>query len=340
VEKLKKGVQTMMRKNFQVEYLKQIKTVFPAAYKYAWEHILGRFGKKTADYEIHITMNVDYRRDTLISVDGDAKGEAVVHSGKLAPSGLTERKNIFHNSLVGMVRKHHTDFCTKIGIQVDDDKVQKFHKDFDVDSCPPVPQAELPPKPEVEKYASAAEVLEKARDLFEANPKVAAAMEKVAQTVSQKDAGGNDKDDTQKVVVEVPIAKPVPKALASVPLSLLEKIRAKEAEKKAREMYSNKDEEIKMKRLKRLPELARLIKSVFLSEQKNALKKTFVIQKVFQSYPGFIERDVLTLDVDKLVELTTPWIFERAIQKEVWMKVDKEKSINEVVSKLEEIAKK
>jgi chromatin licensing and DNA replication factor 1 len=34
VEKLRKGVQQQLRKNFTVDYLKQIKTIFPAAYKY------------------------------------------------------------------------------------------------------------------------------------------------------------------------------------------------------------------------------------------------------------------------------------------------------------------
>ncbi len=34
VEKLRNGVQQQLRKNFSMDYMKQIKTIFPAAYKY------------------------------------------------------------------------------------------------------------------------------------------------------------------------------------------------------------------------------------------------------------------------------------------------------------------
>ena len=61
VEKLKKGVETMTRRNFQLDYLKRIKTVFPAAYKYVWEQVLGKYGKKLNDYELKISVNMDFR---------------------------------------------------------------------------------------------------------------------------------------------------------------------------------------------------------------------------------------------------------------------------------------
>ena len=84
-----------------------------------------------------------------------------------------------------------------------------------------------------------------------------------------------------------------------MPLSLLERIRAKEREKKAREMYQDKGEEVlvninltnciitsllqvRIKRLKRLPEIARIVKGVFVSEARNALKRPFVLQKLYQ----------------------------------------------------------
>ena len=67
VEKLKKGVETMTRRNFQLDYLKRIKTVFPAAYQYMWEQMLGKYGKKLNDYELKISVNMDFRYEFLIS---------------------------------------------------------------------------------------------------------------------------------------------------------------------------------------------------------------------------------------------------------------------------------
>jgi len=211
--------------------------------------------------------------------------------------------------------------------------VKKFHPDFEVDKVPEVEITELPPKPDLEKYQSAKEMLEAARDLFEAAPKVATVLEEAATNIDAE-----EKKKETDVAPEEKV-KVVPKVLAGVSMSLIEKIRAKEREKKAREMYQNKDEEIRMKRLKRLPEIARYVKGVFVSEQRNALKQPFLLQKLYQSYPGWIDKDTLGLDLDKLAEVSAPWMTVRTIQKEVWMMLDRDTDVNVVVKMLEEKAK-
>ena len=66
LEKLKSGVQRMLKKNFNIDYLQEIKTVFPAAYNYAWENVLGPYGNIIkSDFELHISVNFNYKRDTL-----------------------------------------------------------------------------------------------------------------------------------------------------------------------------------------------------------------------------------------------------------------------------------
>jgi len=342
VEKLKKGVETMTRKNFQLDFLKRIRTVFPSAYLYIWEQMVGKYGKKLNEYELRIGVNMDFRRETLLAGGGDATDEAKVVRGKLNPTGVVERRNIFRNSLVAIVKTHHMEFCKGIGIDLTKEgEVKKFHPDFQVDKVPEVPITELPPKPDLEKYQSAKDMLEAARDLFEAAPKVATALEQAAINSegggTKKEGGGeikeagNDEAEVKKTVV--------PKALTGVSMSLIEKIRAKEREKKAREMYQNKDEEIRMKRLQRLPETARYVKSIFISEQRNALKQPFLLQKVYQSYPGWIDKDTLSLDLDKLAEVSAPWMTMRTIQKEVWVMLNKDTDVNLVVKMLEEKAK-
>ena len=83
------------------------------------------------------------------------------------------------------------------------------------------------------QYQSAKEMLEAARDLFEAAPKVANVLETVASNVEAE-----KKKETGEVnEILVPAAteekvKVVPKVLAGVSMSLIEKIRAKEREKK------------------------------------------------------------------------------------------------------------
>jgi chromatin licensing and DNA replication factor 1 len=234
--------------------------------------MIGRYGKKLNDYELHVKVNLNYQRETQELLGGDPADLAVITSGKLAPTAKLERQNILHNSLVNLVREHNAAHCARLGLQVDSARITKVHPSFDLDSCPAVPATELPAKPQLQEYMSAKAMLEQARDLFEAAPRVSAVLEEVAGKVAEE----------QPVVPPVEKPKAVPKALASVPTSLLERIRAKEAEKKAKEMYQDKGEEIRMKRLKRLPDIARIIKSIFISESRNALKRPFLVQKLYQ----------------------------------------------------------
>ena len=275
------------------------------------------------------------RRETLRLAGGEVSEEEVVRAAKLSPSMVSERRNIFRNGLVELVKAHHREFCLARGIPVEEARLVHFHPDFPLDSCAEVPPTELPAKPELEQYQSARDMLESARNLFEAAPRVSKVLEEVA-------VEGKVEEKVEKVE-EKKVAE-VPKALAGVSMSLLERIRAKEKEKKAREMYTSKEEETAMKRMKRLPGLARYVKSIYVTEQRNALKRPFLIQvrsvnvtistynisstittlittltpslqKVHQSYPGFISKDVLSADLDKLAEVGNVNLFLSCINK-------------------------
>ena len=74
-------------------------------------------------------------------------------------------------------------------------------------------------------------MLEEVRDLFEASPKVVAV---VKEEATKKQEEGKEQEEKEQEVQEEVV---VPKALAGVSMILLEKIRAKEKEKKAKEMY-------------------------------------------------------------------------------------------------------
>lgn len=82
------------------------------------------------------------------------------------------------------------------------------------------------------QYQSAKDMLEAARDLFEAAPKVATVLEEVASNVE------SEKKETVDGIVAPAYeekGKVVPKVLTGVSMSLIEKIRAKEREKKVQE---------------------------------------------------------------------------------------------------------
>jgi len=328
VEKLKTGVQTMLRKNFSLDYIKQIKTVFPAAYKYAWENVLGRYGKVLSEFELHITVNLNYKNDTISEFGGEGhKAEEILGNERLVPAQVVERRTLFGNNLQQIMRQHHRDFCAKLSppVTVDDSKVQHYHQDFNVDQVPAIPLGELPEKPHVEVCTTASEVLQKSRALFETNPKLAETLSKIAEV----------KKEAEAVPVVAAAPAPVRKELSGLPQGLLEKIRAKEAAKKASEMFTDKGKEERVKQLRRLPTLARILRNTLIAEKKAALPQPFILKKATASYPGHLALEVLTKDVDKLVELTKPFAMYHLIQGTKYFKVNQSMDINKVVAELE-----
>ena len=95
---------------------------------------------------------------------------------------LIERRYVFHNRLIKIVKGYHTvlEFSPKIIIlililsfvplqkflagynpllQVPEDKVTRWHQNFDVDGVPDIPLANLPTPPDVKTFATAKDVL-------------------------------------------------------------------------------------------------------------------------------------------------------------------------------------
>jgi len=77
-------------------------------------------------------------------------------------------------------------------------------------------------------------------------------------------------------------------AVKGVPMSLLEKIRAKEAANTAASLTKNPKEEKRVVMMKRLPDIMRIIRSQFVTEKKPALPVDSVILRVADSYKSCI----------------------------------------------------
>jgi len=337
LEKLKKAVQEMTKKDFKESFLKQIKWLFPAGYKYFWEKEMGKFGARKNEYELHVAVNTDYKKDMMEDKSPDNVMKAFV---KLGPNMMVERRRIAENCVLETVKKHHQSFCSSLHppIIVEEDKLLKWHRDFDVDACPEIPQEEFPPKPNVEKLLTAKQVLEKAEQLFNLNPRLSEALVKVADTVEQGEKGekvgsnvGEKKEEPPKEVKE----DPVPKHLKGLNPKLIEKIRAKEAAKAKFELTVDTGAAQKLARYRRLPGLARLIRSVFISEQKAALPLQMVAKKSSECHPGSVTAKDIEEDVREMVKVVAPWPTLHTVREVTYLKINNNIDINQVVEKLE-----
>jgi len=334
--KLVKAVQDMMRKNFGEKFLKQIKCVFPQAYFYAWQKVLNKFGQKKEEYELSIEPNLNYKNDILkgFGVDDEDKKK-----GKLSGEMLLERKNIFHNSMLQMVKDQHKNFLATLSppIIVDDNKLTRWHKDFEIERCSEIDTSELPAKPHVEKMVSAQEVLSKANQIFNLNPKLGESLVEAASKI-QQDA--DNKPGTSSTPAPAPAQEPVLKGLKGLNPKLLEKIRAKEAEKAKVEMTRDHTQIKRLRQLEKLSGLARIVRGLFISERKTSLPMTFVLRKMVESYPGQIDNKIMEEDLRFLHLESNGWFRIQAVRTLEYCIINPSKDINSVVEMLDNKHKK
>nr|XP_056718717.1 DNA replication factor Cdt1 [Euleptes europaea] len=311
--KVKQGVQDMMRRQFEEQNVGQIKAVYPAAYTLRQEKNIPTFssgGLKRSDY--HLTI------------------EPVVGGGeKLSASRLLERQKVFHRNLVNIVKEHHKAFLASLNppMMVPDDKLARWHPRFKVDEVPNIVPDELPKPPQVDKLTTAQEVLAKARTML--TPK----MEKALANLALKTA------EASPSAPETPRPAPLspattPSSLKGVSQSLLERVRAKEAQKLQALMTRDPLQEQRLDRLGRLPEMARVLRNVFVAEKKQALPMEVVCQRMTESYRGLLMPGEMEKHLRLFSELLPDWLSVLPVRTETYIKLDKSLDLNVITERL------
>ncbi|XP_074531172.1 DNA replication factor Cdt1 [Halichoeres trimaculatus] len=321
--KIKQGVQDMMHKRFEETHVGQIKTIFPEAFTFRQEKNIPTFNSsiKTCSYQLTVEP----------ALPSEKKGAHPV----LSASHLLDRRHIFHQNLVSMVKEHHKVFLSSLVLQmsVPDDKLTRWHPRFNVDTVPAVQPSPLPQPPHTDKLSTAQEVLNKARSLI--TPK----MEKALVSLALKDKTEERKDTTSpKSPAATPTqAAPAPQlstALKGVSQSLLERIRAKEAQKLQAAMTRNSAQEERLLMMSRLPELARILRNVFVSEKKPALIMEVACNRMVASYRSALGAGEMEKHIKLLAEVAADWLAIHPIRKDFYLKLNKTMELNMVLEKL------
>ncbi|XP_008121788.2 DNA replication factor Cdt1 isoform X1 [Anolis carolinensis] len=313
--KVKQGVQDMMRKQFEERNVGQIKTVFPESYILRQEKNVPTFrsgGPKQSDYQLTF--------------------EPVLEAGeKLSASRLMERRKVFSRNLVNIVKSHHKAFLASLSppMAVLEDKLTRWHPRFNVDEVPDIAPAEVPQPPQVDKITSAQEVLAKARSML--TPK----MEKALANLALRTAEGSC-----PLAPESP--RPTPSAppntpsssLRGVSQSLLERIRAKEAQKLQAQMTRDPQQELRLGMMGRLPEMARVLRNVFVAEKKPALTLEAACQRMLASYRSLMTPGEMEGHLRLLSELLPSWVSVLSVRKDTYIKLDKSVDLNIITERL------
>ncbi|RXN17678.1 DNA replication factor Cdt1-like protein [Labeo rohita] len=316
--KVKQGVQDMMRKRFEENHLGQIKAVYPSAYTFRQEKNIPSFSATAKRSSYQLTVEP--------VIDEEFNGARPV----LSASRLLERRHIFHQNLVEIVKGHHKAFLASLNppIVVPDDKLSRWHPRFNVDEVPSIKPSDLPQPPQTEKLTSAQEVLDKARALM--TPKMEKALANMALKTAET-ACSKEPETSEKPVVT---PAETPSALKGVSQSLLERIRAKEAQKLHATMTRNPQQEQRLSMMSRLPELARILRNVFVAEKKPALIMELACNRMIASYRSPLSSDEMEKHLRLLAELTPAWLTVHPIRKDMYLKLNKTMDLNIVLDKL------
>ncbi|KAJ8785948.1 hypothetical protein J1605_006908 [Eschrichtius robustus] len=320
--KVKQGVQDMMRKRFEERNVGQIKTVYPGSYRFRQERYIPTFkdGVRRSDYQLTIEPLLDQQAGSA--------------APQLTASHLLQRRQVFSQKLVARVREHHRAFLASLNppMEVPEDQLTRWHPRFNVDEVPDVEPAELPQPPAVEKLASAQEVLARARSLM--SPR----MEKALSDLAQRTAQPSSPQPPNPALPATPPATP-PAALKGVSQALLERIRAKEAQQQLARMTRRPEHEQRLQRLERLPELARVLRSVFVSERKPALTMEVACARMAGSYRAAMSPGEMEKHVQLLSELLPDWLSLHRIRTDTYVKLDKAADLAGVMAQLARLAR-
>ncbi|NXT94621.1 CDT1 factor, partial [Anhinga rufa] len=320
--KVKQGVQDMMRKQFEERHVGQIKAVYPASYRLRQEKNIPAFGNgvKKSDYQL-----------TLEPVLGEEeKADGRPH---LSASRLLERRKEFNRNLVNIVKQHHKAFLAALSppMVVPEEKLTRWHPRFNVDEVPDISPAELPRPPQEDRLTTAQEVLSTARGML--TPKMEKALANLALRSAEAGAG-------ESVVSKAP---PSPastsSALKGVSQALLERIRAKEAQKLQALMTRDPRQEERLAMLGRLPAMARILRNVFVAEKKQALTMEVACARMADSYDTQMPPGEMEKHLRLFAELLPDWVGIHAVRTDTYIKLDKGKDLSLITERLTKAAK-
>lgn len=347
-KKLKAAVQRMLRKNFTENHLAQIKYLYPDAYDFVQKKMLNPGSHTKYDYyQLVIVPNV---QPMLAELKELATDENIVKSADaklMNPQVMIKRQQTFNNLLLDRVKTEHDAFLKSLNppMIIPKEKIRRWHQEFDLESCSDILPGELPQPPNTEKFSSAKEILSTARNLFNCSTQMDRMMDRyevkkqAADAAAADGTNGDTNKKTDPTAVKPAIENPVDKVLKGVPKSLLEKIRAKQAAKALEAMTRRPSQDAEASKYARLPELARYIRNIFVTENKGVLELEKVMAKLENSYREKMTRECLRELLELMAkEAPRNWLTFHFIRRTDFIKINRHENLSEVIKVLEQRA--
>lgn len=304
-DKLKRSVEEMSKKTFSKAKLGQITAIFPGAYILSQEKLQQR-GLADSGYHLVVTPRLP------------SEGSKV-----LTAAHLLHRRKQFHALLLSVVKEHHEKFLLSLDppVKIAADALTRWHPKFPLDSIPAICPTPLPESPLKKTCTSAQDVLDKVKG------RLGERIEKALLNLSaDQRAAANTPPSHNNNVAST--------CLKGISEDLLARIRERESFKLVKEMTLRPEDEKERAELAKLPEFIRITRSHFLAEQKAAILKDDLVQKIKESFSSI----QAVAEVESLITLASKvlpdWFKVLTIRRGTFVKIVKETDINGLVARV------
>uniref|UniRef100_A0A8C4R0F4 Chromatin licensing and DNA replication factor 1 n=1 Tax=Eptatretus burgeri TaxID=7764 RepID=A0A8C4R0F4_EPTBU len=318
--KAQQAVQEMLRRRFDEKQLGQIRWLLPDAFSFRQELLPAVRGSGGPSRSYQLTLE-----PKLLSEDGE---DSRPH---LSPKRLIERRRALHSHLLSITKGHHKTFLTSLTPPMEEPPgLSRWHPRFQLDSLPDIPAADLPSAPNIHRPTSAREALALARGTFP--PKQA------LLTVAEQQSDKADENGRTATAVPGHQTKPLvtPSALRGVSEDLLARIRAREARRIELEMTRGPVDTARQAMLARLPEMARILRTIFVAEHRPVLPFSVACKRLTESYGFGLEQDDLDRHVRLLAEVQPTWLTVLPLRSELYLRLDRAADLSAVTLALQE----
>ncbi|CAH0546952.1 unnamed protein product [Brassicogethes aeneus] len=310
--KLKPAVEEMLKRNLIEKHIAQIKTIYSEAFKLTQEKVkVFGTGMKHEQWELVFHPNIGSHEHITSDV-------------------LLERRRILFNKLLDKVKDYHSEFLLSLTppLNIAKDKITKWHPEFDIEKVPDIELSEVPKPPIEEAFSSGKDVLEKAKEMFNCNTRMEMALERLRAA----------KNNETIVVPEQPKLENQ-SVLKGIPKALLEKVRQKQAAKALLTMTRSADKEKEIKMYGRLSELARITRTLYVSEKKGVLPLDVVVEKLGNCYRETLTKTEMEEHLKAISKEVPGWLVFHNMRNTNYVKLSKDADLSLVIKKLDDLAK-
>ncbi|CAF3281953.1 unnamed protein product [Rotaria socialis] len=311
-EKVQQVIQQKTKRNFTLETLGRIKTVYPTMYGFQQEKIqLPTLSPVKLNYELTITPT-DFRIQSNIQI---------------TPSIIIERIDCFRRSLLNLVKKHHQTFLSnKLQLKLDElpnnDDLARWHPDFDFVNIPDIDISPLPESPDRNYKQLLASPIE-IRHFAEKTQ---------SQRVKRALFSTFSSDDVSSTIA---LSSPSKESYSidGLSSSLIDKIRSKETNK----LLSNKIDDQK-EMLSRLEQAIAIVQQFFIAERATSLQLDLVAKQIRDCHSGPLSynQSTETLHFLHTYPANNGWLSIITVRERHFIKVNRHKSINTIIETIQQ----